>query len=208
MRKLIFSCVATLGILLAGPVAAQPVEGQNYISLRNPVNTQVPEKVEVVALFWYGCQFCYQLEPSLDSWQKELPEDVNFIRLPAMFGGVWDLHAQMFYTLEALGATEQLHAEIFSALQNRTHRLANAKEISNFVAERGVDQDSFDKAWGSFAVKSQLQKAKRLAVSYQVTGVPTLVVNGKYRFDIGSAGGIPETIQVADFLIEQERNIP
>lgn len=208
MRKLLLSCFAALSLVCTSIAAAQPVEGQNYIKLATPVSTQAPDKIEVVELFWYGCQYCYQLEPSLDAWQKELPEDVNFVRIPAMFGGIWDLHAQLFYTLEALGVTEQVHNDIFSALHNRTHRLATAGEISNFVAQRGIDKESFDKAWNSFAVKSQLQKAKRLAIAYQVTGVPSLVVEGKYRFDIGSAGGIPQTLEVADFLIEQERATP
>ncbi len=51
-----------------------------------------------------------------------------------------------------------------------------------------------------------MEKAKKLAMAYQVTGVPTMVVNGKYRFDIGSAGGPEETLKLADYLIEKERS--
>ena len=32
-----------------------------------------------------------------------------------------------------------------------------------------------------------------------------MIVNGKYRFDLGSSGGPERTLQVADFLIEKER---
>lgn len=206
MRSILFSGLALLSILLFPTAHAQTiVEGKNYITLRSPVATQEPNKVEVVSLFWYGCPHCYQLEPTLDAWHKELPEDVNFIRVPAMFGGAWDLHGQLYYTLEALGATEQLHAVIFNAIQNNNQRLATPAEISRFVVQQGIDKQSFEQAWGSFTVKSKLQKAKRLAISYQVSGVPALVVNGKYRFDIASSGGLQETVQVADYLIAKER---
>lgn len=42
-------------------------------------------------------------------------------------------------------------------------------------------------------------------MAYQITGVPVMVVNGKYRFDIGSSGGPQRALEVADFLIEKER---
>ncbi|MNC34381.1 Thiol:disulfide interchange protein DsbA precursor [compost metagenome] len=50
-----------------------------------------------------------------------------------------------------------------------------------------------------------MEKAKKLAMAYQITGVPVLVVNGKYRFDLGTAGGPGGAIQVADHLIAKER---
>jgi len=50
-----------------------------------------------------------------------------------------------------------------------------------------------------------MEKAKKLAMAYQITGVPVLVVNGKYRFDIGSAGGPTQALEVADQLIAKER---
>jgi thiol:disulfide interchange protein DsbA len=50
-----------------------------------------------------------------------------------------------------------------------------------------------------------VEKAKKLAAAYQVSGVPVLVVNGKYRFDIGSSGGPEQTLVVADQLIDMER---
>ncbi len=207
MRNIMFSWIALCGLFLFTSAHAQPIEeGKNYISLRSPVATQEPDKIEVVALFWYGCPHCYQLEPTLDAWQKKLPEDVNFIRVPAMFGGIWNLHGQLYYSLEAIGATEQLHAVIFDVIQNNKQRLATAAEITDFVVKQGIDKDSFEKAWNSFAVKSQLQKAKRLAIAYQISGVPALVVNGKYTFDIASAGGLKETTEVADYLITHERN--
>lgn len=206
MRNLVMSVLLVSASLLGSTVFAQElVEGRNFVTLGSPVPTAQPEKIEVVELFWYGCPHCYQLEPTINPWAAALPEDVNFVRVPAMFGGIWNVHGQLFFTLEAMKADEKVHNSIFDALHNSGRKLSTADEIATFVAEQGVDKALFVKTWNSFSVKSQMEKAKKLALAYQITGVPAIVVNGKYRFDIGMAGGLQETVDVADALIQKER---
>lgn len=206
MRNLVMSVLLVSASLLGSTVFAQElVEGRNFVTLGSPVPTAQPEKIEVVELFWYGCPHCYQLEPTINPWAAALPEDVNFVRVPAMFGGIWNVHGQLFFTLEAMKADEKVHNSIFDALHNSGRKLSTADEIAKFVAEQGVDKALFVKTWNSFSVKSQMEKAKKLALAYQITGVPAIVVNGKYRFDIGMAGGLQETVDVADALIQKER---
>lgn len=207
MRTLIFSALLAFGSLMTHSAMADSlVAGKHYNVLANPVTTSQADKIEVVALFGYSCPYCYQLEPTLNEWKKDLPEDVSFVKMPAMFGGVWNLHGQMFYTLQALKADDSIHEAIFKGMHEQNRRLASLPEITAFVGNLGIDKDSFVKAWNSFGVKSQMERAKRQAIAFQVSGVPTLVVNGKYRFDIGMAGGLRETAEVADQLIAKERN--
>lgn len=206
MRNLLMSAVLVGASLLGSTVFAQEaVEGRHYAVLSSPVPVAQPEKIEVVELFWYGCPHCYQLEATINPWSAALPEDVNFVRVPAMFGGIWNLHGQLFYTLENLKVDEAVHSSIFNALHNQGRKLSSMNEITQFVATQGVDKDTFVKTWNSFSVKSQMEKAKKLAVAYQISGVPAVVINGKYRFDIGMAGGLQQTVDVADALIEKER---
>ena len=206
MRNLLMSAVLVGASLLGSTVFAQEaVEGRHYAVLSSPVPVAQPEKIEVVELFWYGCPHCYQLEATINPWSAALPEDVNFVRVPAMFGGIWNLHGQLFYTLENLKVDEAVHNSIFNALHNQGRKLSSMNEITQFVATQGVDKDTFVKTWNSFSVKSQMEKAKKQAITYQISGVPAIVINGKYRFDIGMAGGLQETVEVADALIEKER---
>lgn len=207
MRTLLLGALLAAASLLSVPAQAADYQaGRHYVELNSPVPVSQPGKIEVVELFWYGCPHCYQLEPTINNWKKELPEDVNFVKIPAMFGGIWNLHGQLFYTLQALKADDSVHDAIFKALHEQNRRLASLPEITTFVAGLGIDKADFEKTWNSFGVKSQLEKAKKLAVAYQVSGVPALVVNGKYRFDIGMAGGLQETASVADALIAKERD--
>ena len=50
-----------------------------------------------------------------------------------------------------------------------------------------------------------MAKAKELAKKYEISGVPTMIVNGKYRFDVGSAGGAEQALQLAEKLVDKER---
>lgn len=208
MRNLILSAALVTASLfgMTAQAADVPLEaGKTYIELSNPVPVSVPGKIEVVELFWYGCPHCYAFEPTINPWAEKLPSDVNFKRIPAMFGGPWDAHGQLFLTLEAMGVEHKVHNAVFEAIQKQGKRLTKPEEMADFVATQGVDKDKFLATFNSFAIQGQIKQAKELAQKYGVQGVPTLIVNGKYRFDLGSTGGPEQTLNVADQLIAKER---
>lgn len=206
MRKLVLSAVLVTASLFGFSANAAEIRaGKEYVELKTPVPVAEPGKIEVVELFWYGCPHCYQFEPVINSWIKQLPEDVDFKRIPAMFGGVWNTHGQMFLALESMGAEQKVHDAIFNAYHREGKKLDTPEKMAEFLEGQGVDKQAFLKAYNSFGVKSRAEQAKKLAMAYQITGVPVMIVNGKYRFDIGSAGGPQQALEVADFLIEKER---
>ena len=208
MRNLILSA-ALVSASLFGMIAQAadvPLEaGKTYVELSNAVPVAVPGKIEVVELFWYGCPHCYAFEPVVNPWAEKLPSDVNFVRLPAMFGGPWDAHGQMFLTLEAMGVEHKVHAAVFNAIQREGKKLTDKNDMADFLATQGVDKEKFLATFNSFAIQGQIAKAKELAKKYEISGVPTMVVDGKYRFDLGTAGGPEQALNVADQLIAKER---
>ena len=206
MRNLILSAIFAGASLFGVAAQAEPIEaGKQYVELSSAVPVSKPGKIEVVELFWYGCPHCYHFEPTINPWIAKLPDDVNFVRVPAMFGGVWDLHGQMFITLQTMGVEAKVHSAVFEAIQKDGKKLATPEEMAEFLATQGVDKDAFLKTYNSFGVKGQVANAKRLGMAYQISGVPALIVNGKYRFDIGSSGGPEQALDVADQLIAKER---
>jgi thiol:disulfide interchange protein DsbA len=206
MRNLILSATFVTASLFGLTACAEPIEaGKQYVELSKPVAVSKPGKIEVVELFWYGCGHCYKFESIINPWIEALPEDVNFVRIPAMFGGMWDVHGQLFITLEAMKVEHKVHAAVFDAIHVQAKKLATPEEMADFLAAEGIDKDAFLKTYNSFGVKSQLEKAKKLAMAYQITAVPVMIVGGKYRFDISSSGGPQQALQVADHLIAKER---
>jgi thiol:disulfide interchange protein DsbA len=206
MRNLVFTALlVTASVFGLSAQAADFRAGKEYVELKTPVPVAEPGKIEVVEMFWYGCPHCYQFEPVINPWVEQLPDDVSFKRIPAMFGGMWNVHGQLFLALESMNVEQKVHDAVFSAYHNERKKLATPEEMAAFLAGHGVDREAFLKAYNSFGVKARVEQAKKLGMAYQITGVPVLIVNGKYRFDLGSAGGPERALEVADFLIEQER---
>ncbi len=208
MRNLILGAafIAASVFGLTAQAAGEPIEaGKQYVELSSSVPVAVPGKIEVVELFWYGCPHCYAFEPTLNPWVEKLPADVNFVRIPAMFGGIWDTHGQLFLTLEAMNVEHKVHGAVFEAIHKQHKMLKTKEEMAEFLATQGVDKDKFLATFDSFAIKGKMADAKKKAQAYEITGVPTMIVNGKYRFDLGTAGGSEGVLNVADQLIAKER---
>lgn len=207
MRKLMLGVVLAAASVFGQLAQAEDFKaGKEYVELRNPVPTVDANRIEVVELFWYGCPHCYQFEPTLNPWAEQLPDDVVFRRIPAMFGGVWNVHGQLFIALEAMNVDHKVHEAVFAAMHRDGKKLATPEEMADFLVNHGVEREAFLKTFNSFGVRSATEKAKRQGMAYQITGVPVMVVNGKYRFDLGSAGGPQRTLEVADYLIQKERS--
>ncbi len=180
-------------------------DGEHYQTLPRPVATQDPSRIEVVEVFWYGCIHCFRLESALEEWVDQLPEDVNFVRVPAMWAPVMELHARMYYAAVALGVLDQVHWPIFREMNERGNQLASEEAILNFVASQGVDREQFRRAFNSFGVTSQVTQARSKAAAYGVRGTPELVVEGKYRISTSMVGSQNALMDVASALIASER---
>lgn len=192
-----------LMLVMAAPHAQEFDEGIEYkrVDPAQPTNT---EKVEVIELFWYGCPHCFNFEPHLEAWLRRKPDNVEFSRIPAVFNDRWALHARAFYTAEALGVLDRLHEPLFDAIHVKNRRLDSEEEIGAVFVENGVEQADFQRTFNSFAVDAKVRRAADLSRRYQIEGVPALIVEGKYRIEGTTAGGLRPMIDVLGYLIDQE----
>lgn len=182
--------------------AAEYIEGQHYLRLDPPVAPleEAETTHEVVELFWYGCSHCFDFEPHLDDWQSKSADNVNFIRIPAIFNKRWEQHARAFYALEIMGELESAHKLIFEGIHAQGRALRDLDSIARFLAINGVDESQFRENFSSFAVETKIARAKQLLQQYQVTGVPTIIVDGTYKVSATTAGGYEQTIEVIEKL--------
>jgi thiol:disulfide interchange protein DsbA len=180
-------------------------EGIDYQLLSRAQPVANDGSVEVVELFWYGCPHCYRLEPTLKSWLKKKPAKVTFTRVPAIFNSPdWHLHATAFYTAEVLGKGDKMHAPLFEAIHEKNRPLRNRQQLMEFFAEYGVSNDDFNSTFDSFTVQTKVQRAADLTKKYEITGVPAMIVNGKYRTDGPMATSYDNLMKIVDHLVRQE----
>ncbi|OQW93670.1 MAG: hypothetical protein BWK79_09945, partial [Beggiatoa sp. IS2] len=74
-----------------------------------------------------------------------------------------------------------------------------------FFAEQGIEPETFSKVYNAFSVDTKTRRANLLTRQYGVTGVPALVVNGKYRVSGTHVTSYGEMVEVVNYLIEKER---
>ena len=201
---------AGLGLAATGLARAQggPVEGQHYVRLSTPAPVSLPtpdKKIEVVEFFWYGCSHCYDLEPILNKWTARLPKDVEFRRVPAIPTERWAPNARTFYTLESLGLLEKLHGAVFDAIHLDRVNFNDERSQLDWMAKKGVDPAKFSEAWKSFSVQSKTKRAVQQTQANDISGVPTLVVDGKYQTSVSMAGSHEALLKVLDELIVKAR---
>lgn len=189
--------------LAAGSAAAQGRPA--YKMLANPQAVESGEKVEVIEFFWYGCPHCFDLEPFLRKWTAALPKDVEFRRIPAIPTERWMPNARTFYTLEAMGLIEKMHGEVFDAIHIDRVNLNDERIQLDWMAKKGVDRARFAEAWKSFSVQSKTRRAAQLTQAYDITGVPTLVVDGKYVTSVSMTGSPEGLMKTLDELIVRAR---
>jgi thiol:disulfide interchange protein DsbA len=198
-------------VVTAAPREWRFTEGQHYHRL---VPTQPTvggsDKIEIAEVFWYGCPHCYNFEPTINAWARTIPANARFIRIPAVWNPLARLHGRLYYTEEVLARNGKLanvddfHAAVFNEFHQKSNRLTSEDTIQKLFERFGVSSDDFLNTWNSFEVNQKLRVAADLVRRYNVTGVPAIVVNGKYRTGAAEAGSYPKLLEVVDELIERE----
>ncbi|HJM59378.1 MAG: disulfide bond formation protein DsbA [Gammaproteobacteria bacterium] len=179
--------------------------GVHYELIDNPSTVRDPSKIEVIEVFWFGCNHCYALEPYLIRWKKDLPKDVAFSKSPATWNEILKIHARIYYTAKALGIEQQFIPAAFNTIQNEGRRLTGNTELEYFFKGFNVDREKYKSVSKSFGVNNALDQADKKMKQWEVTGVPALIVNGKYRVSASRAVGTDSLFDVVNFLIEKER---
>ncbi len=203
IRKILLT--VSLMVFSLGASAAQDFkEGVEYVTLPNPVPTSHPDKVVVTEIFWYGCPHCYRFEPYVEKYKAKLPEGVVLEQMPSVLNPSWAEHARAWFALQQMGVVGQVHKKIFDAMHLKRMRLNNVDDMAKFLAQNGVDEKKFREMYHSFPVDTMLRKAGQIERKYGHSGVPTVIVNGKYRTSASMTGSNAKTIDVIDYLVKKE----
>ena len=202
-RSMLKQMAAVVGVAaMAGKVSAQ----QPFAEVNPPQPTGDAGKIEVLEFFHYGCPHCRDFDPLLEKWVAALPKDVEFKRVPAIWGNAQLKElARFYYTLEVTGELHALHSMVFTALQSDKVPLNTEDGVRAWIAKQGGDEKRFMETYKSFGVQSMVQRADQIARAYKIQGVPTLAIDGKYLTAGSMAGTHENALKVADQLIQRVR---
>ncbi|MBN6151706.1 thiol:disulfide interchange protein DsbA/DsbL [Xanthomonas sp. AmX2] len=193
-------------IALAQSRPAAVVEGEDYVLIANPQPfAPLAGKIEVAEVFGYTCPHCAHFEPLLEAWAAKQRKDVRLTLVPGAFGGIWDNFASAFFAAQQLGVQSRSHRALFEAIHDtRSVPVQNVspEELAAFYKAYGVEPQRFVQAFNSPQVAAQVKAAREFAMRTEVTGTPSLVVNGKY---LVKGKGFEDMLRIADALVARER---
>lgn len=201
----------------AGFAAAPPVKDKEYNLLEPPLpplDGDTGGKVEVIEFFYYGCPHCFNLQPALKAWLKNPPKDVQFVRMPTIFRESWVPLTRTYYALEAIGALDKLHDDVFNTVQRNNVNLGDRRLLLDWASRRGVDTTKLAEAYDSFAVQTKTRRSLQMTRAYGITGTPSVVVGGRYvtgpsmTLNADNSINYQRFIEVLNGLVEMARKQP
>jgi thiol:disulfide interchange protein DsbA len=209
LRKTLVALAVLLLALAAAGVQAQaptlPQLSRDYVRLDPPRPVASGDKIEIIEFFYYGCPACYELEPTLARWLFNAPGSVTLRRVPALSSDNWDNFAKLFYTLEATGHLARLHWPVYDNFHFDGIKLNEEAVMVDWVSHNGVDKEKFISAYHSPEIQAKLAAARGMTRDYEIKGVPSIVIDGKFVTSARMAGGTRELMQLVDPLVELAR---
>ena len=196
-------------------------EGVNYFLIQPAKPPSLPGgKVEVTEVFSYACPACNVFQPTIHKLKKTLPPNAVLDYLPASFNAAedWPMFQLAFLTAQVLGIESQTHDAMFDAVWKggdlsvvdpTTHQVKShvptIEDAAKFYNKQtNIPVDKFLDASKSFAVDVKVRSTEDLLAAYKVDRTPTIVVNGKYRLHVESAGGIDQLLELVNYLVAKE----
>ena len=123
-----------------------------------------------------------------------------------------------YVTAQMLGIADTTHEAMFDAvwktgdlaiidqgtgqLKARLPTIEDAARFYNRTA--GVSVADFVAAAKSMGADTQIGQADDMLARYRVSATPTMIINGRYRLDVPSAGGPEELVELVKWLVAKE----
>lgn len=109
--------------------------------------------------------------------------------------------------METLGIQEKLHTQLFDAVhKQKVLNPTDEKAAIDWITKAsGLDKVKVEQAFKSFTINTNLNRAAQVFRASGATGVPSLVIDGKFITSSTTSGGNAEALKVADYIIDNVR---
>ena len=190
-------------LLFTVSLSAEYKLGVDYRIVENPLPVKKDGVVEVSETFWYGCNACYQFNPAVDAWSERQGSDVVFTKIPVTWGQIHQLHASLYYTIEALNLDPSTHSAVFVTIHKEGNFLQSQKAIQSFLSKFGVAPEVSAQYLNSFTVKQRVNRSIKHSRQLKVSSVPMMIVDGKYIIE--SKGSYENILKVVDYVVDLQK---
>lgn len=211
MKKWLVAAAAAV-LLPLSAVASNFQLGKHY----EVIAEQKTAKPEVKEYFSFFCGGCYAFEPIAQRLAQSLPEGVEFKKshvdfIRAASPEIQNALARAYVVAKNLGKGDQVSTAIFNQIHRSRVPFRSEDDIRNLVLINDIDGETYDKAMRSFgvrgAVNQMMKEQQELSDRRVLTGVPMLVVNGKYKIlneSLNQRNMQQEMQQLVEYLLSKD----
>ena len=204
--RLGFLLTVCLGAWISSPVSAQLIQPEiDYRVLTRAQPVPRGNRIEVIEFFFYPCPYCNELAPEVERWQKTLPPDVVFRRLPVVRHDSWVPLAKIYFALETLGEVARLHLAVYQSYHTDHLQINREPVVETWAAKNSLDGAKFMASYRSAEVQLKVDLARKMTLDYEVQAMPSFVVDGRYITSSSMTSNVPQVLSVVDALIRFAR---
>ncbi|USE70659.1 disulfide bond formation protein [Pseudoalteromonas maricaloris] len=201
--------IALIALLL--PIAAMAsdfTEGEHYTTL----TTEQSNSEKVTEFFSFYCPHCFRFEPIAKAIEKNLPEGAYFEKSHVNFlrGVPTETQSNLSYAYiiaDQAGKADVIAEKIFNTIHVERNKLLDIKDLKTLMELNGISAEKFDQAVTSMPVVSaennMLKAQEKFSEAGALTGVPTFIVNDKYRIEMKGIKSQEQLDELIAYLLKK-----
>jgi thiol:disulfide interchange protein DsbA len=126
--------------------------------------------------------------------------------MPVIRHDSWVPLARTYFTLDALGAVERLHAEVYKGYHDEELHMSQPNVMADWAQRHGLDRGEWLQTYNSEAVERMVAAARKATQDYDIRGTPSVVIAGRFLTSSGMTDDVKLVTPVADLLIKMVRS--
>lgn len=199
--------LAMMVSLQAGAQVELWQEGKHY----EVIAEEASKKPVVTEYFSFWCGACYQYEPLVTQFKANLPEDVKFNKVQVNFMGftsrdIQDQATTAMMIARAMKAEEKFNGAIFNYIHKQRASITSIDDLRRIFVVNGADAEEFDKLASGFSVKNMVKRNNKKIADFRehVTGVPTFIVNDKFKVKFTNDMSVEDMSNLINWLTKRK----
>ena len=188
--------------------AGQFEAGKHYVE----INTTKSAKPQVTEFFSYYCPHCYKMEPVAIALAQQLPAGVELQKSHVDFLRGLNKEQQTilsrgYLVAKEKGVADKMSAAIFNYIHRDRAQFDSIKDVRDLFVLNGFEGKEFDDLAFTMPIEAQINEMAAAQTKYSdlgaLSGVPTFIVNGKYKVNYHEVSSQEEFNQLVSFLLEK-----
>ncbi|MTJ01439.1 thiol:disulfide interchange protein DsbA/DsbL [Idiomarina piscisalsi] len=179
-------------------------ENEHYEVLDGPAS----KEPDVIEYFSFYCMACYRFEPIAKELALTYPSAFKKSHTSGLSPkpGMGRKMTQAYALALMLNKEQAISERIFKQQFGQRQSIDTQDKLKDIFVQTGVSEQDFERGYNSFSVKARARQMDKDARDKNITGTPTLIVNGKYKILINGFRGSDDLVGDLKLAIEQLMN--